>query len=177
MAERPAGIWWYRGLFVLFAAAIAFVQLLPLDPGPGQLPGPDILLLCALFWTIVRPALVPVWLVAAVFLMSDLLLMRPPGLWTALTILGCEFLRSRRVLIRNAPFLMEWLLIAVVVAAMTVANTVILSLFAVPQPAFGLTMIRLIFTILVYPVVVVLAGRLIGLSKQNGERDAIGEGR
>lgn len=177
MAERLTGIWWYRGLFVLFAAAITFMQLLPLDPGPGQLPGPDVLLLCALFWTIVRPALVPVWLVAAVFLMSDLLLMRPPGLWTALTILGCEFLRSRRVLIRNAPFLMEWLLIAVVVAAMTVANTVILSLFAVPQPAFGLTMIRLIFTILAYPVVVIMAGRLIGLSKQNGERDAIGEGR
>lgn len=177
MADSVGDVWWYRLLFVLMAAFLAFVQLLPLDPGPGQMPGPDILLLCALFWTVVRPALVPVWLLAVVFLMSDLLLMRPPGLWTALTILGCEFLRSRRVLYRNAPFVMEWLLVAVVVAAMTVANVIMLSIFAVPQPTFGLTVIRLIFTILAYPLVVVLAGRAIGLAKQSGERDAIGAGR
>lgn len=177
MADRLAGVWWYRAFFVLIAAVIAFVQLLPLKPGPGQLPGPDILLLCALFWTIVRPALVPVWLLAAVFLMTDLLLMRAPGLWTALAILGCEFLRSRRVLLRNAPFVMEWLLVTVVVAAITISNLVILSIFAVPQPTFGLTVIQLVLTILAYPVVVVLAGRVIGLSKPSGERDAIGAGR
>lgn len=177
MAEDVAGSWGYRVLFVLLAAIIAFVQLLPLDPGPGQWPGPDILLLCALFWTIVRPALVPVWLLAAVFLISDLLLMRPPGLWTALAILGCEFLRSRRVLLRNAPFVMEWLLVAGVATAITIANILALSIFAVPRPAFGLTVIQLIFTILAYPAVVVFAGRAIGLSKPSGERDTIGAGR
>jgi rod shape-determining protein MreD len=177
MAEGLPGVWWYRGLFVLIASVIAFVQLLPLDPGPGRWPGPDILLLFALFWTIVRPALVPVWLLAAVFLMSDLLLMRPPGLWTALTILGCEFLRSRRVLLRNAPFVMEWLLVAGVVAVITIANLIVLTIFVVPQPTFGLTVIRMVFTILAYPVVVVLAGRAIGLSKPSSDRDAIGAGR
>lgn len=177
MAEGAASIWGYRALFVLIAVFLAFVRLLPLDPGPGQWPGPDILLLCAFFWTIVRPALVPVWLLAAVFLISDLLLMRAPGLWTALAILGCEFLRSRRVLLRNAPFVMEWLLVAFVVTAITIANLLVLSIFAVPQPTFGLTVIGLVFTILAYPVVVVLAGRAIGLSKSSGERDAIGAGR
>ena len=177
MAERIAGLWWYRGLFVLFGGLLAFLQLLPLNPGPGQLPGPDLLLLCALFWTVVRPALVPVWLVAAVFLFSDLLLMRPPGLWTAFAILGCEFLRSRRVLLRNAPFLVEWLLVGSVVAAMTVANVLVLTIFAVPQPTFGLTVIRMIFTILAYPLVVILAGRALGLSKPGGEREAMGARR
>ncbi len=174
MAEGVSGIWGYRVLFVALAALLAFLQLLPLDPGPGQLPGPDILLLIALCWTVVRPALVPVWLLALVFLVSDLLLMRPPGLWTALAVLGCEFLRSRRVLLRNAPFPFEWLLVAVVIAAMTVANTLILSMFAVPQPTFGLTVIRMVFTILGYPLVVILAGRAIGLSKQTGERETMG---
>ena len=174
MADRTAGLWWYRTLFVLFAALLAFVQLLPLDPGPGQLPGPDILLVLALSWTIRRPDLVPVFLVATVFLVSDLLLMRPPGLWTALAVLGCEFLRTRRVLLRNAPFLVEWLVVAGVVTTMVTANTLVLSIFAVPQPTFGLTVIRMIFTILAYPLVVLLMSRAIGLSKTSGDRESLG---
>lgn len=177
MADTPSSLWGYRVLFVLLASVLAFIQLLPLDPGPGQFPGPDLLLLLALFWTVVRPALLPVWLLALVFLASDLLLMRPPGLWTALAILGCEFLRSRRVVLRNAPFPVEWALLAVVITAMTVANALILSIFAVPQPSFGLTVIRMVFTIAVYPLVVILAGRAIGLSKPSGEREAMGARR
>lgn len=177
MVESVSGLWGYRVLFVLMAGTLAFLQLLPLDPGPGQFPGPDVLLLIALFWTVVRPSLVPVWLLAIVFLLSDLLLMRPPGLWTALTILGCEFLRSRRVLMRNASFPVEWLFVAIVIAAMTVTNTLVLTIFAVPQPTFGLTVIRMVFTVLCYPLVVVLAGRAIGLSKPTGEREAMGARR
>ncbi len=174
MAERAGGLWFYRSFFVVLAAVLIFLHLLPLDPGPGLLPGPDVLLLITLSWTILRPSLVPVWLVAAVFLVSDLLLMRPPGLWTALTILACEFLRTRRAPLMTATFFIEWLAVAGVIAAMTVANTLLLSLFAVPQPAFGLTVIRLIFTIMAYPLVVVLAGRAIGLSKSVEDRDGLG---
>lgn len=174
MAERAAGTWRYRLLFVFFAAVVAYVQLLPLNPGPGYLPGPDILLVLALSWTVMRPDLVPVFLVAAVFLVSDLLLMRPPGLWAALAILACEFLRTRRILLRNSTFLVEWLAVAGVVAAITMANTLILSIFAVPQPSIGLTLIRMLFTILAYPLVVVLLGRAVGLSKTGGTRERLG---
>jgi len=174
MAERLSGLWLYRGLFVGFAAVLIFVQLLPLHPGPGRLPGPDVLLLIALCWTIRQPSLVPVWLLAAVFLVSDLLLMRPPGLWTALTILACEFLRGRRVPLRSATFAVDWLAVAGVIAAMTVANTIVLTIFAVPQPTFGLTVIRMIFTILAYPLVVVLAGRALGVSKASEDREGLG---
>lgn len=174
MAERLGGLWMYRGLFIAFAGLLIFVQLLPLNPGPGQLSGPDVLLLIALSWTILRPGLVPVWLLAAVFLLSDLLLMRPPGLWTALTVLACEFLSGRRAPLKTSTFLIQWLVVAGVVTAMTVANTVILSVFAVPQPTFGLTVIRLIFTILAYPLVVILAGRALGLSKASEDREALG---
>ena len=174
MADRIAGLWWYRALFVLIAISVMFVQLLPLHPGPGQLPGPDVMLVLVLSWTIIRPELVPVLLVASVFLVFDLLLMRPPGLWTALTILGCEFLRSRRILLRGASFPVEWLLVACVVTAMTFANAVILALFAVPQPALGLTLIRMLFTIAVYPLILLLAARPFRLRKAKGERDKFG---
>lgn len=174
MAERRPGPWRYRVFYLLFAAVLIFLQLLPLHPGPGRLPGPDILLLVTLAWTILRPALLPIWLIVCVFLTSELLLMQPPGLWTALTVLACEFLRVRRAPLKTAPFFMEWLLVTAVVAGMIVANTLILSLFAVPQPAFGLTVIRMIFTIFAYPLVVILAGRALGLSKTGEDREALG---
>lgn len=174
MAESAVGFWRYRLLYVFAAALLVFMQLLPLNPGPGQLPGPDLLLVLTLSWIVIRPDLLPVFLVAAVFLITDLLLTRPPGLWTAFTILACEFVRSRRVLLRNAPFLIEWLLIASVITAMTIAQTVTLMVFAVPQPAFGLTVIRLLFTIVAYPAVVLLMGRALGLAKSSGERESLG---
>ncbi|MEM7718202.1 MAG: rod shape-determining protein MreD [Pseudomonadota bacterium] len=174
MAERLAGVWRYRVFYLLFTIVLIFLQLLPLHPGPGRLPGPDVLLLVTLAWTILRPALLPVWLIVPVFLIAELLLMQPPGLWTALTVMACEFLRVRRAPLKTTPFVMEWLLVAAVIAGMIVVNTVILNLFAVPQPAFGLTVIRMIFTILAYPVVVVLAGRALGLTKTGEDREAMG---
>lgn len=177
MAEPSRGLWRYRALFVALAAMVIFVQLLPLDPGPGQLPGADILLLIAFSWTVLRPRVLPVPLLAAVFLVADILLMRPPGLWTALAVLGCEFLRSRRILLRSAPFPVEWLLVAAVIVAVTVANALILAIFAVPQPSAGLTVIRMVFTMAAYPLVLILAGRAFGLRKSTADRDALGAGR
>jgi rod shape-determining protein MreD len=177
MAEPTPGFWRYRLLFVVLAALVIFVQLLPLNPGPGQLPGADILLLVAFSWTAMRPRLLPIPLLAAVFLTADILMMRPPGLWTALAILGCEFLRSRRGLLRSAPFPVEWALVAGLVAAVSVANALILAIFAVPQPPVGLTVIRMVFTMASYPLVMILAGRAFGLRKSGGDRDALGIGR
>lgn len=169
MAERVRGIWRYRALFICLAALVGFVQLLPISIPADSLPGPDILVLIALSWTVRQPAFLPVLLIVAVFLVADLLFMRPPGLWTALVVLGCEFLRSRRVLLKNASFLVEWLLVAGVIGAMSVANAMILGLFAVPQPTAGLTVIRMLFTVLCYPLVVILAGRAFGLTVASKE--------
>ena len=165
MAERAGKLWFYRSLFVVLAALITFAQLLPLNPGPGGLPGADIMLLITLSWAVMRPDFVPVALIAIVFLILDFLLMRPPGLWTALVVLATEFLRARHFQLRATSFLVEWMLVAAIILAMTLVNGLILALFAVDGPAFGLTLIRMIFTILAYPLVVVLAGRSVGLRK------------
>ncbi len=174
MAERASTVWQYRLLFVVLSAIVGFVHLLPINVGVELWPGPDVLLLIALSWTAMRPAYVPIVLVAAVSLLGDLLLMRPVGLWTALTVLGCEFLRSRRVLLRNAQFPMEWLLVASVVSAMTVVNALVLGVFGVPQPTVGLTVLRLVFTILCYPLVMILAGRAFGVAAPK-ERESLGQ--
>ncbi|NNE81081.1 MAG: rod shape-determining protein MreD [Silicimonas sp.] len=175
MADRPRNIWSYRGTFIFLVAAVGFVQLLPLHPGPGGMPGPDIILLIALSWVVMRPDFVPVMLLAAVFLIADLLFMRPPGLWTALAILGTEFLRGRHVQLRAASFFTEWLLIAGLITGMTLVNGLVLLIFGVDQASVGLTIIRLIFSILAYPIVVILAGRAFGVRKvRAGDNDQRG---
>ena len=77
------------------------------------------------------------------FLILDLLLMRPPGLWTALAVLAGEFLRGRQAQLRAASFPTEWALIAGIIVAMTLANVVILAIFGVAQPSLGLTLLRI----------------------------------
>ena len=176
MADRTSHLWTYRATFVFLVAVIAFVQLLPLSPGPGAIPGPDVILLIAFSWIVMRPDFVPVALLAFVFLLADLLLMRPPGLWTALVVLGGEFLRSRQAQLREASFIMEWALVSGLILSITIAYGVILTVFGVTQPSLGLTILRLLFTILCYPLVVILAGRAFGLRKiRAGDQDGFGQ--
>ena len=63
-------------LFTALMAAIAFAHLLPLDPGPGRFPGPDVMLLLTIAWLLRRPEAVPLALVAVLFLLADFLLQR-----------------------------------------------------------------------------------------------------
>lgn len=170
-----AGRWTYRGVFLALATLVIFAKLLPLNPGPGKFPGPDLLVLMACAWVVRRPDYLPVVLVVLVFLMADFLFMRPLGLWTALAIMGLEALRRRSVVLRDVGFLTEWLTVSVVITGMFLANALVLTVFLVDQPGLGLTLIRLISTLLVYPVVVVLAARAVGLRKiAPGEVDRLG---
>ena len=79
MARGPLTELWFRRLvFVLVALFLFYLRLLPLASVAGQWPGPD-LLLCLIFaWLVRRPDYVPVWLVASVVLVEDMLLQRPP---------------------------------------------------------------------------------------------------
>ena len=53
-----------------------------LDQGSNRfLIGPDLLIAFAFAWSLRRPEYVPSLLLALLFLLADLLLQRPPGLW------------------------------------------------------------------------------------------------
>ena len=158
-------VWRYRFLFVALAFLVIFARLLPLDAGPGRLPGPDLLVCLAFAWVMRRPSYVPVLLIAAVILMTDILFMRPLGLWTACVVLGSEFLRAREPFSRDLPFLLEWFVVTVVTVAMTIGFVAILALFAVDQPGLGLTLIQMIATCLAYPVVVLFSAKVLGLKR------------
>ena len=185
-------VWAHRGLFLLIALVLLFWRMLPLpvsmlaDCGDAdsfcrvkvwlwRMPGPD-LLLCVIFaWTMRRPDYLPVLLIALVVLLEDMLLMRPPGLWTALVIVASEFIRGRVALTRELNFLVEWLLVAGLMVAMMLAYRMIFALTLLPQPGFGFALIEVIWSILCYPVVVFLSRFVLDLHKPGmGEIDDYG---
>ena len=75
-------------LYVAAALVIVMAGLLPLGPGWVRWTGPDLLLALTFAWVLRRPDQAPVLLVAAVFLLADLLTLRPPGLRAARSVMA-----------------------------------------------------------------------------------------
>lgn len=142
---------------------------------PARWIAPDLLLLITLAWVARRPSFAPVIVIAAVFLLSDMLFQRPPGLWTALVLILSEILRSRARSMRTLPFMLEWATVSTGIALITGIYHFTLSMTLVPQPTFGLTMIQFLLTIAAYPAVVFVSYAVFGVSRPApGEVDALG---
>lgn len=173
MADRS--VWLHRLLFVGLALVLLFLRLLPIETPNVGWPGPD-LLLCLIFaWTMRRPDYLPVLLVATVVLLEDLILMRPPGLWTALVVLAAEFIRSRVALTRELNFGVEWLLVAGIMVTIFLANRLVFAIAFLPQPGFGFALVGVLWSIVAYPAVVALSRFALDLHKPAmGEVDAYG---
>ena len=170
-----SSLWMHRLLFLAVAFVLIFVRLLPLRDLAGHLPGPD-LLVCLIFaWTVRRPEYLPVFMIAGVVLLEDLLLMRPPGLWTGLVILASEFIRSRVALTRELSFGVEWLLVAGLMVGLFVIYRTAFAIAFMPQPGFGFALVQTMWSIFAYPFVVALSRYGLDLHKPAmGEVDAYG---
>lgn len=155
--------WIYRAMFVGLAAVLLFTRLLPLSTMPTSWPGPDVLLCLAFVWVLRRPDFLPVMVIAGIFLIEDMLLMRPPGLWTLFVLFATEFLRDRSSQTRDLPFLVEWAMVSGVMLAMLLSYRLTLALFMVPQTGLGLTLMQLLASVAAYPLVVALSHRVLRL--------------
>lgn len=166
MAERAnSKTWINRGIFVGLAFVLIVVDLVPLDMRPSFWIAPDLLLAITLVWVARKPRYLPVLVIALLFLITDFLFMRPPGLWAALVVVLTEVIRRQNRDFRNMPLLVEWGSIAFGIVAITIANRVILALVMIPRASLGLTLIEMVATILVYPIVMVIAHFAFGVSR------------
>jgi rod shape-determining protein MreD len=170
-----SSVWVYRLGFVLVALILLFIRLLPLGSVAGDWPGPDILLCVIFAWAMRRPEFLPVWLLTVVLLAEDMILMRPPGLWTAVVIIAVEFIRSRIALTRELTFLAEWALVAGLMVACLLVYRLVFTLSFLPQPGFGFAVLQVLWSILCYPVLVLASRLLFDLRKPaTGEVDNFG---
>ncbi|PID35962.1 MAG: rod shape-determining protein MreD [Rhodobacterales bacterium] len=157
----------FGALFVLLAVLAIFTRLLPLGDLPGALPPPDFIVLLAYAWVIRRPDFVPATLFVALMLVSDFLFLRPPGVWTAITLLGLEFFRARSGALKEVGFALEMAWVAGVLLIATLTERLLLGLFFVDQGAFLLSLSGYAITVLFYPVVVAASRYGFGLRRLN----------
>lgn len=149
--------WAFAALFAVLAAVVVFIRVLPLGTGQGSVPPPDLIVLLGFAWVLRRPDFVPVVLFAALLLVADLLFLRPPGVATALAVIGLEVLRARAGLLRERGFVFEWATVAGVLALMVLAERVVLAVFLVGQAGLGLSLSGLAVNVLAYPAVVAVS--------------------
>lgn len=150
-------------LFGAAMAALLFVRLLPLSAGSVRLPGPDLGLCLALAWVLRRPDQLAAPVIALAFLVQDILLFHPLGLWPAIVLIGTEAARLREGRWRDAPFMVEWLRVAILIGLMMLAYRIVQGLFMMPVPALGQAILHAIATVAAYPPVVLAARVLLGL--------------
>ena len=168
-------LWLYRGLCLALSLGLLFLNLLPLGSLARTLPGPDLLLCLVLAWVLRRPDYLPVLLICVVVLVEDFLLMRPPGLWAGLVILGTEFLRARVDLTRELIFIAEWALVALIMVAVLLGYRLVFLVAFLQQPTFGFALLQTLWSILCYPLVVAVSRFVFHLRKPAmGEVDAYG---
>lgn len=168
-------LWFMRLWFVILALTILFFQLLPLQTMPRNWVGPDLLFGVACAWSVRRPEYVPAVILAIIFLIADLLLQRPPGLWAVLALVGCEKLKTRGRSLRDASFLSEWLAVSFVMVGVFFMNRLVMEIFLIDLPGFRLSITEMILTPLFYPVIVLVTHWIMGIRKTApGDLDAVG---
>ena len=176
MAEAPSGqLWTGRAIFFAVLFGIIFLQLLPIDSRPDRWPFPDLMLAATFVWVARRPDFAPVLIVGVMFLLADLLFQRPPGLWAALVVIATEVLRTRARGLRDFPLLLEWMTFAGAVIALVVSYRLVLGITVSAQAPLGATLIQALFTIAIYPLVVIAARFVFGVIRPApGEVDTYG---
>ncbi len=169
-------LWLMRIAFLMLTLAILFFHLLPLETTPRSWAGPDFLLCFALAWSMRRPEYVPAPALAVAFLVADLLLQRPPGLWALLALIGCENFKSRGRSLRDANFAAEWITAGILIIGITLGYRIILALVLIDLPSLTLSLSELTLTVLFYPVVVSITHFVFGVQKAApGDLDALGQ--
>ncbi|MBU2980906.1 rod shape-determining protein MreD [Lentibacter algarum] len=169
-------LWFMRAVFVVLSTLVIFAHLVPLQTAPTAGAAPDLVLAMAFGWALRRPDFVPTSLFALVMLFADLMFMRPPGLFAALSLLALEGLKSRASRVRDMPFSVEWFAAAVAITAVIGLSRIIQALFLVQSLALKVALMQIVLTILCYPVVIGVSWLFFGLKKPSlGEVNALGE--
>lgn len=165
----------HLGLWLALITGALFLRILPIDLSPLGVPGPDLILALTMAWVLRRPSHLPVLAIALVWLVEDLLLLRPPGLWALMVVAGTEFLRARHAVVREITFLLEWAMVAGVLTAMALGYRLVLAIVMVPQDPLDLSLLKLAFTVASYPAMVFVLHFVLRVRKPaTGEVDELG---
>ena len=146
-----------RLTYLLIVMLMVLFQTMPIHTSIDQFAMPDIPLVITFAWVMRRPDVMDPILITIAFLFADMILQRPPGLWTVIALCGSMFLRSRTIYFKEAIFFYEWLMIAIVVIFCFTAHQFLLLLTFLPTHDLALLVKQALFTIMLYPIFIWLS--------------------
>lgn len=156
-------LWSMRAVYLFLCCAIIFLQLVPLETMPRAWAAPDLLIALSFAWALRRPDFVPALSVAAVMLLADFMLHRPPGLMAAAVVLAVQFLKPRSLPLRDEGFASEMLAVAATLLAVVIGQRIVMVVLLVPTPPLGLVAFQTAMTLLIYPLVVLVSNLVFGV--------------
>lgn len=152
-------------LFVATCAVVLFARLIPLDLMPGRIAPPDILFALLVALLVRRPRALPMALIVGIFLINDILLQQPLGLWTLVVFCISELVRSSRSEVREMLFLSEWVWFAGLCAAANAAQMVLQVVLFIPRDPLAMVLPMIVFTIAIYPLAVLFLNLVCNVQK------------
>lgn len=161
----PSRLWVMRLAFALLVLTLLFFHLLPLQTATGGWIWPDLILTFALAWSVRRPKYVPAVLLAGAFLLADLLLQRPPGLWAMLALVACERIKLQSLSLRDASLATELASVTAWIVGIGLSYRIILALLLVDMPPIGPALIQIAVTVAAYPLVMGITHTFMGVRK------------
>lgn len=161
---------WFRMLLLGGLGLLAiYVEAAPLGIGPTALPSPDLLLCVVAYWALRRPGSSPMLLIFALGLMRDLLTDVPVGAGALTLVLIAEVLKSQRRFVARASFPMEWVVVALA-ALISVFVHWSLVFLTLAQPPYLISLgYQIIYTAMVYPLIVLTFRWLFRISWKKAE--------
>ncbi len=159
----------YSGLVLLTLALCT----IPGITTSGVILWPDLVYCITIAWLIRAPMHVPPWLLVGVFLLRDILLGLPPGLWTAMILLTGLIIILSYEWLRSHIYLIQWILVAGLYLCALIAMQSVLLITRLPVPTSENLVRSFVMTALAYP----LASALIALIiREDAARDGTTEG-
>jgi len=146
--------WIYYVKYLLICFFILSFQLLPMRIVHQEVLWPNLMYLVTVGWLIRKPSYLPVILILFAHIISDIVLLKPLGLWSAISLIGYEFLRWRSLSQGRLKLGQELVLVTSVLILLTFLQIGVELIFKIESPPIEMILLQLTFTLLIYPVVI-----------------------
>jgi rod shape-determining protein MreD len=150
------------GSFLPALSAVLLVMLvnLPVTLTGGLFPAPLLALTAIYFWALVRPDLMPPYVVLFVGLLEDLLSGGPAGIWATGFMAAYALVDRQRENLAGLAGIAAVLGFAVAMAVAAMATFVLTWIMYMRQPPLAPLLLASVFTALFYPPIAVMLGWL-----------------
>ena len=139
--------------------------MVPLNLLPSRFTAPDFILGASIAMVIRKASFLPYWLVGSIFLIADILLSRPMGLWAFIALVTVEVFRANRIIFRDMFFIAEWAIASFAIIAMFMAQQFLLTFSLANAFPIDGVLRQIGMTIAAYPVIVFIITNVFGIRK------------